>query len=248
MTTIIKFLKKYRLVLAAVLLLVIGFLLRGYITSLQDTNQELDAALSIQLDSTTTLRTKNQDAVYQVEHIKKTSAAQLKKQSDSIFNLQGREQKLVKEVSKLTVIAQSVRLGDTIKARYTSDQPDIANLSCDTLAEILQYAVFTPAPFNYTSDSISLEGIVETDGVAITKVDILDTLYHRDIKLKTGFLNLGRREAAQIYHTNSLFHSNGAAVYAVDKTPGWWYKTWKPAVAAGIASAITYFIVNSLKQ
>lgn len=237
----------FRLLITVVIIAICAWFVYGKISDFIRVTDKEKAALQLELKKTRPLATINGQLVQEIQQVKKVTSKQIADASDSIFKLKDKERKLIKENQRLAVIAQTVSLGDTIIAGYDADvHPDITGLSCDSLKELFEYAIVTPADFDYVTDSITLAGTVQMDGVAVHTIEIPDTLYERDVRKKTGFLNLGRQQFTQIYHTNPMFKSDAATVFTVNKTPNWWYKTGKPVLAGTVSSIITYFLVTSI--
>lgn len=239
---------KYKLLICGAFAALIMILLTiGYIRN-DLLRHEAEDALALNLKLTNVVPTTTGQLVQEVK-IDKASSAQLKALSDSVFNLRKDKQKLIKQINRLAITKQSVDLKAPIIAQYVSksdtDSTGIV-INSDNCDSLLKHAVITPAPFTYESDSITLAGTVLKEGVKIDLLHVPDTLYERDVKQKTGFLNLGRKNSAQIYHTNSMFSSDEAQVFTVNKTPNWWHRTGKPASAAVISAVITTAIVKAI--
>jgi hypothetical protein len=248
---IFNFLWRYRLISITVVLLCCAWPLYNSISGFIHVFHKQEKQLSLALKKVTTLETTNGQLVQEAKQYKVVSSDQIARASDSIFKLKDSEQKLIKANKRLSVIAMQVQLGDTIKAAFTEPQPNLDSMDCDSLLQMYQYAVFTPAPFEYESDTLNISGIVQTDGISITSLYIPDTMYERDVVKKRGLFGWGRQSSTQIYHSNSMFSNMGAAVYTVKKQPTWWQKTGKPVSVATIATTIgvivTKAILNSQK-
>lgn len=237
-------LRKYHLQVVLCLLGVILCLI-AYV-AIKGNNTPTESMLDTTLQPTVKFTNLNSDTVAQVE-IKAASPEQLKEASEKIFKLTSANEKLIKEVSRLTIQLQVANLQNPITAVY-DDTSRIGLVSCDSLKAMLPLMVKVPKRFSYHSDSITLAGIVKAGGVDITTIEVRDSLTARDVKLKTGFLNLGRKYTTQIHHSNPLFRTDSALVFTIERKPTFWHKTGKPAVAATLSAAVTYFIINSFKR
>jgi hypothetical protein len=228
------------------ILLYIGY---NYVAGLFSQRDKLKQDLVLKQTEIKQLVNKNNQLVSVVTKVQKVSSDQLRRASDSIFKLKDKEARLQKEVTRLSVLNQAVKLKGTITASYKdTGKIDTADYSCEELQKIVDKAVITPSAFSYESDSISLTGTVmdKNTGVQINSLYMPNTMYERDIVKKSGFLGLGRKRETQLYNTNPLWSNDSAAVYTVDKSPNWWYRTGKPTAAAGIATAVTIIIMKSI--
>ena len=195
--------------------------------------------MSIVLKKLEIVESSNVNLVKQVQDIKSASASELRRVSDSIFKVVGKDYKNEKGVDRFAVTKESVDLHTPIVAEFKGAQVQPAgNDSCLKI----------PALFGYESDSISFDGVIDTNGVALTGLHIPNTMYARDVISKSGFLNLGRKSETQLYNTNSLWSNDSAAVYKVDKTPNWWYRWGKPTLIAAGSATLTGIIVHQAKK
>lgn len=226
---------------AIIITVLIGF-------ALQQKNSDKSAlALDLSLKETKRLQTVNGQLVQETSLMKARTSAQLKIASDSIFKLNKEEDKRIKEVTRLSKMLISVKLKEPITAGFVDTfHPDVESMSCDSLKAYAQNCVTLPKEFRYVSDTINFYGAVLRNSIRLDGLVIPNTFYSRDVVKKSGFMNLKRSTATQIYNTNSMFSVDSAAVFYVDKTPSRWVRTGKPVAAASVATVITIIVMKAI--
>lgn len=182
----------------------------------------------------------NGQLVQQVNMQRHISSEQLRMLSDSIFKLNKKDAEHVKKIERLSVMQQSADLKQPITARFTD------TVYRDTGACNNPNYVRVPRRYELHSDSISIGGTVAKQGITIDLLHVPDTLWERDVVRKTGFLKMGRKRSVQIYHSNSLFRTDSAAAYSVDKTATWWQRTGKPVAGLIIGAVGTGLLIKKL--
>jgi hypothetical protein len=235
---------RLRIALVAVsLLCLIMWVCNSVLQVERDTNHE---NLQIALSDARSLRNEKDELVQEVKTHTATKA-QLLHLSDSLFALHAKDERRIKEVTRLVVMKQSVQLDKPVHAAWTSPAGTQGQHTPPSKGEMEGECIPVPAAFAYESEDISLQGTVRADGVSIDSLVMPNTLIIREATRRKGFLGWGRESIVQWHNTNPLWRSDRAAYYTVPKHVSRWNGWIKPALVGIGAACLTTYVHQQLR-
>lgn len=196
---------------------------------------EFNASLTAKNNDLKTLQDKNGQLVSDV----KVLAAQkmdLKKYSDSLFNLTKKDGHKVKTVSSVTQVDQEVTIKEKLIPYAVHD-----TIRIDTLPPDL---IKVPQGFVYADSSIAMNGTVLKDGVFVDSMKVFNSVYLRITEQKKGFLGLKRETRAQVKNTNPAIVTTGLTSFEIKPKKTFFHKWYAPIITAGTGFLIRTLIKN----
>lgn len=165
--------------------------------------------------------------------LKARSSEEIRLLTDSIFKLSKKESKKIKEVDGYTRIDQEIKISPKA-AEIKEAQPAQPVAIIDT-----SHMIRVPASFEYIDSAIMFSGTVTKTNVYLDSFSLRNTVHLREVKKKTGFLNLGRETTVQAINSNQNIITTGAVSIRVENRVSWWHRWGKPVVFAALAAVAT---------
>jgi outer membrane murein-binding lipoprotein Lpp len=200
-------------------------------------NQEWVKYYNSTVDS---LKNKLNQTVVEAQVAKVNNEKEIKKLSETVFNLKESDERHVKQVNALIRVMQNFKLDTTLVAYHDTVEVDKNDSSLVPRNKV----IVPPRDFVKTTENYQINGTVLLEGVRINSLVIPDTSSIRIVEKKTNFFK--RRETViQTIHTNPYYHNDKIqAVVKQGERPSRWQKWIKPLLT-GIAGAfLTYKVVK----
>lgn len=209
-------------------------------------NDGLEKLLNDSEKRTIQLENDRGQLVAQNEQILTMNKKSIEDLTDSIFNLNRKQEKLIADVLNYYRITQNANFRDKfagfikVPVKDPNDSTKIVYIEQPQDTNLIR----VPQPFAYSDSTIRFAGEVRRTGVLIDSVHVPNTLHLRTLTQKTGFLNLGRKTVVQALNSNSAIVNSGIASVAVKNQPSAWNRWIKPILFGAAGSFITYKIVK----
>lgn len=172
--------------------------------------------------------------------LKVQSSDDLKKMTDTIFNLKKADQKKTAQVTEYARILQEIKVKDKLATWDTTAKRDTAGSVFKPFSD----SIAVPKGFHYDDSAFSIRGTVLISGVHIDSVSLANTVNFRTLTQKTGFLGLGRKSVVQVINTNPNVKTAGVTSIVVPPTLNWWQRVGKPVAFAVAAAVATSFLIK----
>jgi hypothetical protein len=169
-----------------------------------------------------TIYNKDSIRVYQqqIVEIKAANARELRRYSDSIFNLRKKYNGVVRQLSqvKQAVVVSGIKipLKEDTAARDSTTPMSVSRKI-----------------FEFDSASLKIRGVVWRDTIEIKSIELENTLSQRIITRRSGFLGLRRTVVVQAMNSSPYFYNTNMQTTTVKPTPTAWNRWIKPALALG---------------
>ncbi len=236
--------RKFRNVLIAFLVLLIGFLgiyLYRQLRPAQAVDEQTVADMLHKLDSMVNLarnfENKKGQVVTDNNALIASNEAVLREMSKTIFDLRDEQERMVKKITYLTVIKQQVRY-DSVFLRYDTSRriPLIAQGRSDSIG--------VPQIFSLSDTTSGVFGRVLKTGVSLDSIWVNNNVWLRHGVRKKGFLNLGKEDFVQAVNTNPMVRTTGLGTVTYHQKPSAWNRWIKPALSGALGAGLTYAVMK----
>lgn len=220
--------------LPVILVLSLLFIFRGC-KHTESMETELNASLMAKNNDLKILQNRNGELVSDVK-VLTAQKMDLKKYSDSLFNLTKKDSRKIKTVYSVTQVDQEATIREKFLPYAVHDTVKIDSLPPDL--------VKVPQPFYYQDSVFAVEGTVKKDGVMIDSMKVFNSVYLRITEQKKGFLGLKRETRAQVKNTNPAIITTGLTNFEVKPKKTFFQKWYAPIITAGTGFLIRTLIKN----
>lgn len=214
------------LIATIIVLLLMNSRQKTQIANLKGENKYLTQTIDTFRDKNGRLIAEQEVAIYE-------SNKRVKELSDEIFELKGKNSRLVKQVNSFGQIGQNTKI-DSVFIAYTD------TLYVDTFG---QGYIAIPRKFSIVDTNYQIAGTVLKTGVSLDNIEIPNTVSYREIEQRQGWFK-PTVTVVQVHNSNPFVHTTGMTSITVKEKPSAWNRWVKPTLTAIGAGIITYQIVK----
>lgn len=159
-------------------------------------------------------------------------AAEIKKLSEQLFELDRKQERRIKKVETLVSVRQVARVTDTLieYERDTVYRAAGTTISPDSV-------VIPPRDFKASNEFYSISGTVQLKGVRINDLTLPNTVSFRIADKKVGLFRTDK--VVQVINSNPHFTTTGTSSIVLKDRVNAWNRWIKPVGAAVLASLLT---------
>lgn len=230
----VTFIKKYWKHIIVLLMLMTIVVLVNRTNNQRKTINDLKAdttRLSTQID---TFRNKTGLLIAEQQVAEYENKQRLKELSNTIFDLEKKNQRLVKQVNYYGQVGQITKI-DSVFIPY------VDTVLIDT--GIATNMISVPKKFSTKDKYYTIEGIVKKEGVSVDNIEIINTVSFREIEKKQGLFK-APITTLQVINSNEFVTTTGITSVNVKHKPSAWNRWIKPTLVGLGVGFVTYKIVK----